>query len=217
MTDAAATARMNRIYRHQRHFYDATRKFYLLGRDGLVDRLQLRPGDSVLEIGCGTGRNLILTAQRYPGVRCCGIDVSTEMLTSAVNSIHDAGLSARVRVAHGDATAFDPRAMFGVAQFDCIFISYSLSMIPQWQAALDRGLKCLAPHGVLHIVDFGSQSGLPNWFRDALRRWLSLFEVTPRDGLEAALAARARGSGTLLSIERPFRDYTIYASLRKTG
>jgi S-adenosylmethionine-diacylgycerolhomoserine-N-methlytransferase len=217
MTDAAATARMNRIYRHQRHFYDATRKFYLLGRDGLIDRLQLRPGDNALEIGCGTGRNLILTAQRYPGVRCCGIDVSTEMLTSAVNSIHDAGLSAQVRVAHGDATAFDPQALFGIPQFDCIFISYSLSMIPQWQAVLDRGLKFVGSRGALHIVDFGSQSGLPNWFRDALRHWLSLFEVTPRDGLEGALAARARSSGTLLSLERPFRDYTIYASLRKMG
>ncbi len=85
MSDAAATARMNRIYKRQRHIYDATRKFYLLGRDGLIDRLQLRAaGDSVLEIGCGTGRNLILAAQRYPGVRCCGIDVSTEMLTSAI-------------------------------------------------------------------------------------------------------------------------------------
>ncbi len=200
MTDATATARMNRIYKHQRHFYDATRKFYLLGRDGLIDRLQLRPGDNVLEIGCGTGRNLILAAQRYPGARCCGIDVSTEMLTSAIDSIHVAGLSPRVRVAHGDATAFDPQALFGVPQFDCVFISYSLSMIPQWQAALDRGLNHLGPRGALHIVDFGSQSGLPNWFRDALRHWLSLFEVTPRDGLEAVLAARARGNGLLLSL-----------------
>ena len=102
-------------------------------------------------------------------------------------------------------------------EFDCVFISYSLSMIPQWQAVLDRGLKFLAPRGALHIVDFGSQSGLPDWFRGGLRHWLSLFEVTPRDGLEAALAARARGNGAMLSLERPFRDYAIYASLRKAG
>jgi S-adenosylmethionine-diacylgycerolhomoserine-N-methlytransferase len=158
-----------------------------------------------------------VAVQRYPGVRCCGIDVSTEMLTSAIDSIHDAGLSPRVRVAHGDATAFDPQALFGVPRFDCVFISYSLSMIPQWQAALDRGLKFLGPRGALHIVDFGSQSGLPVWFRDGLRHWLSLFDVTPRDGLEGVLAARARSTGTLLSLERPFRDYAIYASLRKTA
>jgi len=208
---------MNRIYKHQRYIYDATRKFYLLGRDGLIERLQLRPGETVLEIGCGTGRNLILAARRYPDVRCCGIDVSTEMLTSAVESIHGAGLSSRVRVAHGDATAFDPQALFGVGDFDCVFFSYSLSLIPQWQAVLDRGLKFLAPRGALHLVDFGGQSGYPHWFRSSLRRWLSLFEVTPRDGLEAALAARARGNGVMLSLDRPFRDYAIYASLRKAG
>src|SRR5262245_26934249 len=125
MTDTTATARMNRIYRHQRHIYDATRKFYLLGRDGLIDRLQLRPGDNVLEIGCGTGRNLIRAAQRYPGARCYGFDVSTEMLTSAIGSINDAGLGSRVCVAHGDAATFDPQALFGVRAFDCVFISYS--------------------------------------------------------------------------------------------
>ena len=139
MTDATAAARMNRIYKHQRYIYDTTRKFYLLGRDGLIERLQLHPGETVLEIGCGTGRNLILAARRYSDVHCCGIDVSTEMLTSAVEFIHSAGLSSRVRVAHGDATTFDPQALFGVGEFDCVFISYSLSMIPQWQAVVDRG------------------------------------------------------------------------------
>ena len=217
MTDTAATARMNRIYKRQRHIYDATRKFYLLGRDGLLGRLQLQPNDNVLEIGCGTGRNLILAARRYPRARCFGIDVSTEMLTSATESIGRAGLSSRVRVAHGDAATFDPQALFGVDTFDCVFISYSLSMIPPWQAAIDRGLACLAPQGALHIVDFGGQSRLPDWFRERLRQWLSLFEVTPRDGLEPVLAVRARNNGMLLSLERPFRDYAVYAELRKAA
>ena len=36
--------RMDRMYRYQRHIYDATRKFYLLGRDGLIERMSLLPG-----------------------------------------------------------------------------------------------------------------------------------------------------------------------------
>ena len=69
MTDAAdASTLMDRMYRHQRHIYDLTRKFYLLGRDRLIAALDPAAGD-VLEIGCGTGRNLILAARRYPNAR----------------------------------------------------------------------------------------------------------------------------------------------------
>ena len=60
-----AAGLMDRMYRFQRHIYDATRKFYLLGRDGLVDRLQPPMDGSVLEIGCGTGRNLIRIARAF--------------------------------------------------------------------------------------------------------------------------------------------------------
>src|SRR5580698_8830585 len=82
-----ATERMNRMYRRQRHIYDGTRRYYLLGRDQLIENLQIEAGSSVLEIGCGTGRNLVQAAKRFPGARFFGIDVSTEMLTSAIASI----------------------------------------------------------------------------------------------------------------------------------
>jgi S-adenosylmethionine-diacylgycerolhomoserine-N-methlytransferase len=211
---AAATALMNRIYRRQRHIYDFTRKYYLLGRDRLIARLSPPPGACVLEIGCGTGRNLILAARRYPDARFFGIDVSTEMLTSAIEAIARGGLSSRMRVAHADATAFDPGRLFGKAQFERVFISYSLSMIPAWPAVLDSAIARLAPSGELHIVDFGGQQGLPRWFRSLLRRWLALFHVTPRDEFEKVLGERARSLGAAVTFERPYRDYAQYARLR---
>jgi S-adenosylmethionine-diacylgycerolhomoserine-N-methlytransferase len=210
---AAATALMNRIYRRQRYIYDFTRRYYLLARDLLIDRLAPATGDRMLEIGCGTGRNLILAAKRYPEVRCFGIDVSTEMLTSAIRAIARAGLSSRVRVAHADATAFDPNRLFGPARFERVFISYSLSMIPAWPAVLDAAIACLTPGGELHVVDFGGQRGLPRWFRNLLRRWLALFHVAPRDSLEGALVERARRLDATLIVERPYRDYAQYARL----
>ena len=82
-----ATRRMNRMYRRQRHIYDGTRRYYLLGRDQLISRLRPDAGASVLEIGCGTGRNLVLAGRLYPDARFFGIDVSTEMLTSAIAAI----------------------------------------------------------------------------------------------------------------------------------
>jgi S-adenosylmethionine-diacylgycerolhomoserine-N-methlytransferase len=213
----ASTALMNRIYRRQRHFYDFTRKYYLLGRDRLIDGLDAKPSDSVLEIGCGTGRNLVLAARRHPGTHFFGIDVSTEMLTSAIEQIGRAGIAARVRVAHADATAFDPARLFGRAQFERVFISYSLSMIPGWQAVLDSAIALLAPGGELHIVDFGTQARLPRFFRRLLRRWLTLFHVTPRDALEEWLNRRATETGATLTFERPYRAYAHYARFRRAA
>src|SRR5580700_9684863 len=132
-----ATRRMNRMYRRQRHIYDGTRRYYLLGRDEMISDLQPTAGANVLEVGCGTGRNLVLAARRYPAARFFGIDVSTEMLTSAISAIARAGLTSHISVKHGDGTAFDPQALFGIPAFDHVMISYSLSMIPEWRRVLE--------------------------------------------------------------------------------
>jgi S-adenosylmethionine-diacylgycerolhomoserine-N-methlytransferase len=214
MTSVSSTELMNRTYRYQRHIYDFTRKYFLLGRDRLIDDLAPRDGDAVLEIGCGTGRNLAVAAARYPAAHLYGIDVSTEMLASAFAAIARAGLAPRVRIAHADATSFDPQPSFGIARFDRVFVSYSLSMIPQWEAVIDHALSILGPGGELHIVDFGGQRRLPGVFRALLRRWLAVFHVTPRDDLEAALRARAHARNALLIFARPYRDYAQYAVMR---
>ncbi len=131
---AASDELMNRIYRRQRHVYDVTRKFYLLGRDRLIHRLSPPAGSRVLEIGCGTARNLIVAARTYPDVHFFGIDISTEMLGTARRLVAREGLSTEIRLARADATTFDPALLFGVPGFSRIFVSYSLSMIPGWQA-----------------------------------------------------------------------------------
>ncbi|QWG20865.1 methyltransferase domain-containing protein [Bradyrhizobium sediminis] len=208
-----ATVRMNRMYRRQRHIYDGTRRYYLLGRDRLIANLRPEAGANVLEIGCGTGRNLVHAARLYPHARFFGIDVSTEMLTSAISAISRSDLTGRIRVAHGDATAFDPQPLFGVPAFDHVMISYSLSMIPDWRGVLAAAVSRLRPGGSLHIVDFGNQERLPNLARSLLTQWLAMFDVTPRDELERVLSAMADAAGADLSFERPFRGYAQYAVL----
>ena len=208
-----ATERMNRMYRRQRHIYDGTRRYYLLGRDQLIENLRPDACASVLEIGCGTGRNLVQAAQRFPGAKLFGIDVSTEMLTSAIASISRRGLSSRIRVAHGDATGFDPQLLFGVPAFDHVMVSYSLSMIPAWTRVIESALSHLKPGGRLHIVDFGQQERLPGIARALLLRWLKMFDVTPRDDLEPVLSGVANARGADLKFERPFRGYAQYAVL----
>lgn len=208
-----ATVRMNRMYRRQRHIYDGTRRYYLLGRDRLIAGLRPEAGASVLEIGCGTGRNLVHAARLYPHARFFGIDVSTEMLTSAISAIARRDLTGQIRVAHGDATAFDPQSLFGISAFDRVMISYSLSMIPDWRGVLAAAANRLRPGGSLHIVDFGSQERLPAVARSLLTQWLAMFGVTPRDELEQVLSAMADAAGADLRFERPFRGYAQYAVL----
>lgn len=218
MSDTVVSADlMDRLYRHQRHIYDLTRKYYLLGRDRLIARLRPARGMRVLEIGSGTARNLVRAARAYPDIDLFGIDISHEMLETARQAVVRERLTAHIQLAHADATRFDPALLFGVPGFSRIFISYSLSMIPQWRDVLDVAIALLAPSGELRIVDFGGQEGLPPGFRSLLRRWLTLFHVTPCDELEAALKARAAAAGAALAFERPYRGYAQYATVRRSA
>lgn len=210
---ASAAEHMDAIYRYQRYVYDATRKYYLLGRDRLLAELAPPPGGSVLEVACGTGRNLILAARRYPEARFYGFDISSAMLETAQASIARSGLSDRITVATGDATEFTGERLFGVPAFDHVIISYALSMIPPWRTALQRAADALAPGGRLYVVDFGEQEGLPHWFKGGLRAWLAKFSVEPRAELEAELNALVARTGAELRCEHLYGGYATYAVL----
>jgi len=211
----SAATHMDAIYRYQRYIYDATRKYYLLGRDRLIAELEPPPGGHVLEVACGTGRNLIAAARAYPNARFYGFDISAAMLETARGSIARAGLEGHITFAAGDAAEFSGAQLFGVARFERIFISYALSMIPPWREALHQALGALAPGGRLLIVDFGEQARLPRWFKHALRGWLAHFSVTPRDGLAAELERIAAMPGYRVRHAQLYRGYAVYAVITK--
>jgi S-adenosylmethionine-diacylgycerolhomoserine-N-methlytransferase len=199
---------MDRVYRRQRHIYDFTRKYYLFGRDRLIARLALEPGGKLVEVGCGTARNLIAIARAYPRTRLYGLDVSAAMLETAGAAIRHAGLEHRITLIKGAAEDLDP-AQFGVESFDTVLFSYSLSMIPGWREALAAGLRSLSPAGRLYVVDFGDLRGFGRLAEYAIRAWLALFHVTPRVEFLTSLetAANRRGNLTLL----PGRYAFIYS------
>ncbi|TJV25346.1 MAG: class I SAM-dependent methyltransferase [Mesorhizobium sp.] len=208
---------MDGVYRWQRHIYDLTRKYYLLGRDRLIDGLDVPVGGTVLELGCGTGRNIILAARRYPDARFYGLDISAEMLETAGKAIDREGLSGRVVLARGDATDFDARALFGVERFDRVFVSYSLSMIPGWEKTVSAALAALSPNGSLHIIDFGQQEGLPGWFRTLLRGWLKKFHVAPRESLRGVLESESRRTSASFRFRTLYRGYAWLAVIKITS
>ncbi|PCD02770.1 SAM-dependent methyltransferase [Sphingomonas spermidinifaciens] len=206
---------MDAIYAGQRHIYDATRKYYLLGRDRLINELAPPPRGTIVEVGCGTGRNLILAARRWPQARCHGFDISAAMLETARAKVAGAGLADRIALAQGDATHWEPRLLFGFDAADAIFMSYTLSMIPDWQGAIGAACDALAPGGALHIVDFGQQERLPAPFRAGLFAWLDRFEVTPRADLRHWLEVAAGGSDLSLDFTPLYRGYAWRAVLRR--
>jgi len=210
---ASQASAMDRMYRYTRHIYDLTRKPYLLGRDRLITDLGLSAGGTVLEMGCGTGRNLIAVARAYPQAVLYGFDISAEMLKTAKTAVSRAGLDDRIHLCQGDATEFDAAAAFGQSAFDRVYVSYALSMIPPWRAALAQGLALTRPAGRFSVVDFGFCEGLGRVPRMILHGWLQLFHVTPRAELEAALTALARKSGRSCRFERPFGGYAQLGSL----
>jgi S-adenosylmethionine-diacylgycerolhomoserine-N-methlytransferase len=208
-------AAMDRIYKFQRHIYDATRKFFLFGRDGLIASLRLMPHETVVEVGCGTARNLILMARRYPGVKLYGIDASQEMLDTAGASVRRAGLAERIHLARGYAEALDVRDVFALAGApDRIVFSYALSMIPPWREAMEHALETVRPGGTIHIVDFWDQARLPRWFRWLLTRWLALFHVHHRPELMGYLESLRRDGRAAVEIESIGGRYAFRAVVR---
>ena len=207
---ASHGALMDQVYRRQKHVYDLTRKYYLFGRDRLIAELGAQPGASVLELGCGTGRNLARIATAYPDVRLYGLDISHEMLELA-----GVKLAARAELAAGDATSFDPAGIFAKDRFDHIVLSYALSMIPDWQGAMAHAANHLAPGGRLHIVDFGDLGELPRVLSGVLRRWLALFHVSPRDAMSEFAGRLAATHGLVHAIAHgPGRYYQLITLTR---
>jgi len=213
MTDAFES--MDRMYRLQRYFYDATRKYYLLGRDRLLDEMDVKPGERVLEAGCGTARNLIILAKRHPKAHFYGLDASLAMLETAQAKVDAAGVTnITLKTALANDFRFD--STFELAKpFDKIFFSYSISMIPPWRESIQNALHNLAPAGSLFIVDFYDQAGLPGVFRKALIRWLDLFHVRYPEKLIPYLEGLQR-TGEVTSFITPlYRGYSILIRLEK--
>ncbi len=210
---ASAAEKMDAIYRRQRFIYDTTRRYYLLGRDRVIADLRPPSKGTVLEVCCGTARNLIRAAQRYSDARFYGLDVSEAMLQSARASVARSGLNARIVLGRADATVFDSAELFGVQCFDRVFISYSLSMIPPWPEVVKRAAASLAPGGKMHIVDFGDFDRYPALIRRAQLLWLRRFSVRPIPEFESKIRILAEQAGLKAATERLYGGYAIQVCL----
>ena len=148
-------------YRWHARLYDATRWSFLFGRAALIRAIAGRCQPArILEIGCGTGSNLLRLRRRFPDAAITGLDLSTDMLVQARRKL--SRHSARITLRQG---RYD-QPLQPDQPFDLIVFSYCLSMVdPGWEQTLEAALRDLRPGGLLAVVDFHDTcfAGFQRW------------------------------------------------------
>jgi S-adenosylmethionine-diacylgycerolhomoserine-N-methlytransferase len=179
-----------RYYRLHSKIYDATRWSFLHGRQALVERLaeQGQP-TRILEVGCGTGTNLLHLARTFPEAELHGLDLSDDMLGRARRKL--APFGTRIHFYHQDYN--DP--IPADRPFEAILFSYSLSMFnPGWQSALDAARDDLTSCGLIAVVDFHDTRF------ETFSRWMKMNHVRMDGHLREGL--RDRFESRIEAIER---------------
>jgi S-adenosylmethionine-diacylgycerolhomoserine-N-methlytransferase len=144
-----AETAVEKYYRFHSRIYDATRWSFLFGRTAIIRNFAGVAPQNILEVGCGTGRNLVELARRFPQAKITGVDLSAIMLDLARKKI--TGFGPRVHLLHQAYTAplSDPPG------YDLVLFSYALSMFnPGYEAAIAAARRDLVPGGHVAVVDF---------------------------------------------------------------
>jgi S-adenosylmethionine-diacylgycerolhomoserine-N-methlytransferase len=146
---ATHAARLQSFYGGQAADYDAFRERLLPGREELIRLLDFPEGGTWVDLGGGTGANLAFARERLPRLgRVYVVDLCASLLEIASRRIRKNGWE-NVSTVVADATTFAPPQTADVVTF-----SYSLTMIPDWFAAVDQAWQMLEPGGLIGVVDF---------------------------------------------------------------
>jgi ubiquinone/menaquinone biosynthesis C-methylase UbiE len=152
-------------YRKKAKHYDITSQFYPVPgypqrahRVRAIQALGLRPGDSVVEIACGTGLNFSLIEQVIgPDGRIIGVDLTDAMLAQAQSRIETKGWS-NISLVQADAAEFD-----FPTEVDAILSTYALSHVPECADVIAHGTAALARGGRWVVLDLKVPDSAPRW------------------------------------------------------
>ena len=148
MPDTGSSAdKMEAFYSGQAANYDRFRDRLLHGRKELIAQLALPEKARIVELGCGTGRNLEFFGERISQLAHVDlVDLSPSLLNQAKLRWEK---NPQVNIIEADACTWQPNE-----PVDCVFCSYSLTMIPDWPRVIANAIAMLKPGGVLGVVDF---------------------------------------------------------------
>lgn len=159
-------SRLEGFYQGQAESYDAFRERLLHGRRELMQALQLPANARVVELGGGTGQNLDFLGDKLDQIAAYQVvDLCPSLLAVAQKRAQQ---YPQVRVVEADACTYQP-----TEKVDCVIFSYSLTMIPDWAAAIDNAKAMLKPTGKIAVVDFTLSDQQPAWMGYFWRRWFA--------------------------------------------
>jgi trans-aconitate methyltransferase len=165
----------------------------------VLDRLVLAGDETVLDVGCGTGRLTALLLDRLPRGRAVGIDLSTGMLATARREL-PAGSSGRVAFVHADASALP---IVGAA--DAIFSTATFHWVLDHERLFRSLARALRPGGRL-VAQCGGGPNLERHHRRAdvlmhgpayasyFQAWVEPWEFADADTTRTRLAAAGFGA-----------------------
>jgi len=132
-------------------------------RSQAVRALELKPGDTVVDVGCGTGLNFPLLHQAVgPAGKIVGVDLSDAMLAQARSRAAENAWE-NVELVCADAAGFEfPQDVGGVLS------TYALTLIPACGQVVANGCRALAPGRCLVVLDMAWPRGCPLWWRHVL-------------------------------------------------
>lgn len=148
-SDGETHASLEGYYRLHGKIYDATRWTFLFGRHAILREVAARATPRhILEVGCGTGKNLDALGRLFPHAQLTGVDLSSAMLERARRKT---AANPRVQLVH---RPYD--ADFATAgSYDLILFSYALTMFnPGFEDALAAAQTHLRSGGLVAVVDF---------------------------------------------------------------
>lgn len=174
------------LYQKRAKRYDVSANvYYFLGirefayRKMAAQALNLKQGDTVVEIGCGTGLNFNFLRQKVgPEGKIIGVDLTPDMLSMADKRIKRKGWS-NITLVRSDAAAYP-----FPGRVDGIISTFALTLIPEYDKVIQRGAAKLLPGGRFVLVDFKKSDKWPMWL-------LKLFVILTRPfGVSLDLADR---------------------------